>query len=122
MRISLTAALFGITSSVGWAFGFSPVYYRLYLLVGSPMHPPYLLSAISITTLSFAFGVVGAIPCRFLAPGGGAAFVVVTVTSLVASRLFFVGFAHIGALLASYGFWSFVLGALVVLRWRVPRA
>ena len=118
-RKILAVLVIGVASFFVWSAGFSAAYYRLYLLAGAPEHLPKFVGILSIALLSLVFGAVGALPTRLIVvrPRLKAAAIFLGGGSLCffASVTYFTGVVGVIDQLSSYGFWGFILGALVVL-------
>jgi hypothetical protein len=125
-RKLILVGLFGVISIHAWGIGFSPAFHQLYLLAGSPEHPARLQWYPAAVGLSFLFGFIGAFPCKYIAPYAGAStavtFLAAASLSFITTTIVLVGSSGVIAQLCSYGFWGFMLGALISfsIRRRLP--
>src|ERR1700756_1209142 len=116
-RKLVLVAFVGLVAIHVWGFGFSWVFYQLFLLVGRPEHPTPLQWYPAVVGLSFLFGFLGALVAKLVAPHAGSiaalVFLVSAGLSFFASTLVLAGASGLVAQLSSYGFWGFILGSMV---------
>ena len=110
-------ALLGVIAIHAWGFGFSWVFYKLFLLSGSPQHPIAWQFYLATIGISFFFGFLGGLASWLFSWSVRREaiifFLVAALSSFLASTLVLVGLGGITAQVTSCGFWGFLLGALV---------
>ena len=110
-------ALLGVAAIHAWGFGFGWVFYKLFLLSGSPQQPSAWEFYLAVVGVSFLFGFLGGLASWFLSSSARVEavmfFLVAALSSFLASTLLIVGSSGVIAQVTSSGFWGFLLGALV---------
>ena len=110
-------ALLGVVAIHAWGFGFSRIFYKLFLLAGSPQHPSAWQFYLATVGISFFFGFSGGFASWLLSASARREavifFLVAALSSFLASTLLLVGLRGVVAQVTSCGFWGFLLGALV---------
>jgi hypothetical protein len=107
--------LIGATASLIWLLAFSPIFYALYVFLGSPPEPTATLR-VALILQSFLMGAIPASIVPFIARVRSAAPALLYAAVIAFSAIGFAAVLSEPALalnhLQSVGFWAFVLGSL----------
>lgn len=99
-----------------WAFGFSRIYYELYILAGSPTQPTAITASL-IPILSFLISFIPSVLAVRLMPSITKVLLyiyiaLVTLPSVVLTFLISGCSGLVGWVFSDYGWWAYVFGAI----------